>query len=58
MLEEDVYAKLMFLFRSPETMVKVTRPRDDAEDETDTESVRSRGSGRRNEHPQPQQIVS
>uniref|UniRef100_A0A1A9WMD8 Piezo-type mechanosensitive ion channel component n=1 Tax=Glossina brevipalpis TaxID=37001 RepID=A0A1A9WMD8_9MUSC len=58
MLEEDVYAKLLFLFRSPETMIKVTRPRDDAEDETDTESVRSRGSGRRNEHPQPQQIVS
>ncbi|XP_013104296.2 piezo-type mechanosensitive ion channel component isoform X3 [Stomoxys calcitrans] len=56
MLEEDLFAKLLFLYRSPETMVKWTRPREEiADDETDTDSVRSRASGRR-EHPQqPQQ---
>lgn len=58
MLEEDLFAKLLFLYRSPETMVKWTRPREEiADDETDTDSVRSRASGRR-EHPQqqPQQL--
>ncbi|XP_075153442.1 piezo type mechanosensitive ion channel component isoform X2 [Haematobia irritans] len=55
MLEEDLFAKLLFLYRSPETMVKWTRPREEiADDETDTDSVRSRASGRR-EHPQQQQ---
>ncbi|XP_073827088.1 piezo type mechanosensitive ion channel component isoform X2 [Musca autumnalis] len=55
MLEEDLFAKLLFLYRSPETMIKWTRPREEiADDETDTDSVRSRASGRR-EHQQQQQ---
>ncbi|XP_061387331.1 piezo-type mechanosensitive ion channel component [Musca vetustissima] len=54
MLEEDLFAKLLFLYRSPETMIKWTRPREEiADDETDTDSVRSRASGRR-EHQQQQ----
>lgn len=53
MLEEDLFAKLIFLYRSPETMIKWTRPREEiADDETDSDSVRSRMSGRRNDHPQ------
>ncbi|XP_053676328.1 piezo-type mechanosensitive ion channel component [Anopheles nili] len=37
-LEEDLFAKLLFLYRSPETMVKWTRPKNEAggDDETDT----------------------
>ncbi|XP_055921322.1 piezo-type mechanosensitive ion channel component isoform X4 [Eupeodes corollae] len=47
-LEEDLFAKLLFLYRSPETMIKWTRPKEDTnDDETDTESVRSRNSHRR-----------
>ncbi|XP_037913806.1 piezo-type mechanosensitive ion channel component isoform X2 [Hermetia illucens] len=30
-LEEDLYAKLLFLYRSPETMIKWTRPKEDNE---------------------------
>lgn len=56
MLEEDLFAKLIFLYRSPETMIKWTRPREEiADDETDSDSVRSRMSGRR-DHPQPANI--
>ncbi|XP_058977404.1 piezo-type mechanosensitive ion channel component isoform X1 [Musca domestica] len=56
MLEEDLFAKLLFLYRSPETMIKWTRPREEiADDETDTDSVRSRASGRREHQQQPQQ---
>ncbi|XP_017478227.1 PREDICTED: piezo-type mechanosensitive ion channel component-like, partial [Rhagoletis zephyria] len=43
-LEEDLFAKLIFLYRSPETMIKWTRPKEEADDETDSESMRSRGS--------------
>jgi hypothetical protein len=28
-LEEDLFAKLIFLYRSPETLIKWTRPRED-----------------------------
>uniref|UniRef100_A0A182NU57 Piezo-type mechanosensitive ion channel component n=1 Tax=Anopheles dirus TaxID=7168 RepID=A0A182NU57_9DIPT len=37
-LEEDLFAKLLFLYRSPETMIKWTRPKNEAggDDETDT----------------------
>lgn len=32
-LEEDLFAKLVFLYRSPETLIKWTRPREDGEGE-------------------------
>lgn len=32
-LEEDLFAKLVFLYRSPETMIKWSRPKDDNEDQ-------------------------
>uniref|UniRef100_A0A182HGG2 Piezo-type mechanosensitive ion channel component n=1 Tax=Anopheles arabiensis TaxID=7173 RepID=A0A182HGG2_ANOAR len=37
-LEEDLFAKLLFLYRSPETMIKWTRPKNEGggDDETDT----------------------
>lgn len=38
-LEEDLFAKLIFLYRSPETMIKWTRPKNEkCEDDTDSMS--------------------
>ena len=37
-LEEDLFAKLIFLYRSPETMIKWTRPKKER-NEDDTESL-------------------
>lgn len=39
-LEEDLFAKLIFLYRSPETMIKWTRPKNERnEDDTDSLST-------------------
>lgn len=39
-LEEDLFAKLIFLYRSPETMIKWTRPKKERnEDDTDSLST-------------------
>lgn len=32
-LEEDLFAKLVFLYRSPETMIKWSRPKEDDDDQ-------------------------
>lgn len=38
-LEEDLFAKLIFLYRSPETMIRWTRPAEEqSEDEEEEES--------------------
>lgn len=37
-LEEDLFAKLIFLYRSPETMIKWTRPADEQSNDDDTEN--------------------
>lgn len=34
-LEEDLFAKLIFLYRSPETMIRWTRPAEEQSDEED-----------------------
>lgn len=36
-LEEDLFAKLVFLFRSPETLIKWTRPKEELADDEDPE---------------------
>lgn len=36
-LEEDLFAKLVFLYRSPETMIKWTRPKEEVEDDDNPE---------------------
>lgn len=38
-LEEDLFAKLIFLYRSPETMIKWTRPKKEMHDDGDTDSL-------------------
>lgn len=37
-LEEDLFAKLIFLYRSPETMIKWTRPLEEQSDEDATDA--------------------
>lgn len=34
-LEEDLFAKLIFLYRSPETMIRWTRPAEEQSDDED-----------------------
>jgi hypothetical protein len=47
-LEEDLFAKLIFLYRSPETMIKWTRPkREKCEDDTDSLSSDTKASLRK-----------
>ncbi|XP_065091959.1 piezo-type mechanosensitive ion channel component isoform X4 [Ochlerotatus camptorhynchus] len=42
-LEEDLFAKLIFLYRSPETMIKWTRPKnEEGDDESDSMSTSSK----------------
>ncbi|XP_055643566.1 piezo-type mechanosensitive ion channel component isoform X1 [Toxorhynchites rutilus septentrionalis] len=48
-LEEDLFAKLIFLYRSPETMIKWTRPKnEEGDDESDSMSTSSK-SRKKNE---------
>lgn len=35
-LEEDLFAKLIFLYRSPETMIKWTRPAEEQSDDDES----------------------
>lgn len=37
-LEEDLFAKLIFLYRSPETMIKWTRPAEEQSNDDDTDN--------------------
>lgn len=47
-LEEDLFAKLIFLYRSPETMIKWTRPKKEkCEDDTDSMSSETKVSLRK-----------
>jgi hypothetical protein len=38
-LEEDLFAKLIFLYRSPETLIKWTRPREEGEEEDNAQPM-------------------
>jgi len=44
-LEEDLFAKLIFLYRSPETMIKWTRPKNDGGDDDETSRTTSSKKG-------------
>lgn len=43
-LEEDLFAKLIFLYRSPETMIKWTRPDIEQFDDDDTDYSQSKAA--------------
>ncbi|XP_058821886.1 piezo-type mechanosensitive ion channel component-like isoform X2 [Topomyia yanbarensis] len=46
-LEEDLFAKLIFLYRSPETMIKWTRPKNEVGDDDDSDTMSTSSKSRK-----------